>query len=457
MTNSISPAQQELHAIIAEAEEQLGGLNNELASLDEKLDSLAGERQKYQLLDDICQSLDKLSEMDAADLFWGEGYDSLNSEQQLQHVRENVAEFQKRISVFDEEKISLQQQINNQLDHIDSLNDELIQLLEQEERAKYDFTIEREERALPFRAAVMPWTKQGDDERRYRKALLLVFLFVMAFSGLMNFWTLPEVDKNEPVEIPEHLVKLVKKQQPKPKPPVKKPQKKEEKKDEKKPSKQQPKPTPRETQVARAKAESTGVLAFKNSFQDMLADNDVSAKLGASASISNSGAKATGDSSRSLVMSQAASGSGGISASSVSRGLGGGGGAGKRLGGVGFSRVTTNIKGGGVGEGKPLSDGPGPSRTDEEIQIVFDRYKGTLYRIYNRELRTNPTLKGKMVLEITIQPDGSVSVAKVISSDLDSPTLSAKIAARVKQFNFGPKAGVPAVTIRYPIDFLPAT
>jgi len=28
--------------------------------------------------------------------------------------------------------------------------------------------------------------------------------------------------------------------------------------------------------------------------------------------------------------------------------------------------------------------GPGPARTDEEIQIVFDRYKASFYRLYNR-------------------------------------------------------------------------
>jgi len=28
--------------------------------------------------------------------------------------------------------------------------------------------------------------------------------------------------------------------------------------------------------------------------------------------------------------------------------------------------------------------------TDEEIQIVFDRYKASFYRLYNRELRNNP-------------------------------------------------------------------
>ena len=106
--------------------------------------------------------------------------------------------------------------------------------------------------------------------------------------------------------------------------------------------------------------------------------------------------------------------------------------------------------------GRPLSDGPGPGRTDEEIQIVFDRYKATLYRIYNRELRKDPTLRGKILLRISIETNGSISLCKVESTDLASPELVAKIVARIKRFNFGAKEGVPVVTILYPIGFLPA-
>jgi hypothetical protein len=125
--------------------------------------------------------------------------------------------------------------------------------------------------------------------------------------------------------------------------------------------------------------------------------------------------------------------------------------------GVGFERVESAIGSDFFGEERPLSDGPGPSRTDEEIQIVFDRYKAALYRIYNRELRSNPTLQGKMVLRLTIEPDGAVSMCKLDSSDMDSPALESRIVARVLKFNFGPKEDVPPVTILYPIDFLPAT
>jgi hypothetical protein len=62
-----------------------------------------------------------------------------------------------------------------------------------------------------------------------------------------------------------------------------------------------------------------------------------------------------------------------------------------------------------------------------------------------------------MVLRLTIQPDGTVSACKLDSSDMNSPALESQIVERVLKFNFGPKEGVPAVTILYPIDFLPAS
>jgi hypothetical protein len=105
---------------------------------------------------------------------------------------------------------------------------------------------------------------------------------------------------------------------------------------------------------------------------------------------------------------------------------------------------------------RPLSDGLAAGRTDEEIQIVFDRYKAALYRIYNKELRKDPTLRGKILMRICIETNGEVSMCKVESTDLASPELVAKIVERIKRFNFGPKEDVPKMTILYPIDFLPA-
>jgi TonB family protein len=238
-----------------------------------------------------------------------------------------------------------------------------------------------------------------------------------------------------------------------PPPPPPKVQEKIEEKlpDKEKPKKEEVKPVPEEAKKARKKAERAGLMAFKDDFADLIDDTPI--KLGASAKITGKGSEAK-KTTRSLVTSNVGTSSAGINTAALSRNTGG---SGESMGGVEFSRVESSIGTAFDGEETPLSSGPGPSRTDEEIQIVFDKYKAALYRIYNKELRKNPTLQGKMVLRLTIEPDGSVSACTVDSSDMDSPALDKAIAARVKKFNFGAKEGVPSITILYPIDFLPAT
>jgi uncharacterized membrane protein YgcG len=223
---------------------------------------------------------------------------------------------------------------------------------------------------------------------------------------------------------------------------------------------------------AKPKVGNVGILAFKDKFAS-LAQDTVVAPLGADAR--HVAADDVGrPSARSLLTSNTPGSSGGINVASLSRsvGGGGGGGGGGGNGGGGVGGRGTGAGGGGiggVGVGRAVSPiapitgadrpkargGPGPARTDEEIQIVFDRYKASFYRLYNRELRNNPALKGQMVLRLTIEPDGSVSMCVLQSTDMDAPDLATQVVSRVRTINFGAK-DVPAVTIVYPIDFLPA-
>jgi hypothetical protein len=208
-----------------------------------------------------------------------------------------------------------------------------------------------------------------------------------------------------------------------------------------------------------------GILAFRDKFAS-LAQDKVAPRLGADARYG--AAEDVGRaSSRSTLTTNTPGSSGGINIASLSRSVGGGGGGGggggsgggfgdgRGGGGGGGTHATSSIAGIGGGD-RPLANGPGPARTDEEIQIVFDRYKASFYRLYNRELRNNPTLRGQMVLRLTIEPDGSVSMCVLQSSDMDAPDLATQVVARVRTMNFGAKEGVKALTIVYPIDFLPA-
>lgn len=439
MSSAASIVQENLAKKISDAESQRDTLRQQLAQLENELEQSSSQISIYQRLADISKQLEELHELGAGELFWQEKYTS--EDELLQHVRGlqiKAKAFNDEIDVVCNKKQDLEKQVEKSNYEIAYLKEELEIEKQNEADSKHDFVINREYETVPFRATVMPWDNRGEDEKRFKKYLLVALLYSILFALIVPYWTIPIPEKEE-VKVPERIAKFIKKKQPQPKP-----KKKAKVADKKKASKE-------ETKKARKKAEKSGLLAFKNNFADLIDDAN-EAKLGANAKLSKQGSTAK-STARSLVLSQAQKGSGGINSSSLSRDVGISGGS---VGAVKFSRVTSAI-GTAAADDRPLSSGPGPSRTDEEIQIVFDRYKAALYRIYNRELRKNPTLRGKMVLRITIMPDGSVSFAKVESSDLDSALLSKKIVDRVKRFNFGAKKGVPKVTILYPIDFLPAS
>jgi uncharacterized membrane protein YgcG len=227
------------------------------------------------------------------------------------------------------------------------------------------------------------------------------------------------------------------------------------------------KPSEPESTVGKA-----GILAFKDKIASLAQDTaaprlGADARYGAAVDVGHS-------SSGSVLTTNTPGSSGGINVGSLSRGVGGGGGRGGGGGGGGASngtggaggggmpgvavaRATSSISGIGGGDRPKAHSGPGAARTDEEIQIVFDRYKASFYRLYGRELRNNPSLQGKMVLRLTIEPDGSVSMCKLQSTDMNAPDLAVQVVERVKAMNFGAKEGVQTVTIVYPIDFLPAS
>jgi hypothetical protein len=217
----------------------------------------------------------------------------------------------------------------------------------------------------------------------------------------------------------------------------------------------------------RPKVGTSGILAFRDQIASVAEDQN-SIRLGAMAHL-KAAADASSTSPNAFLLNAVTNGSGGINAAGLTRSVGGGARGGGSMHGVAIGRATdslSSIGGGGAGpraltaggsaDGTPGRGGPGPARTDEEIQIVFDRHKASFYRLYHQELRNDPTLKGQMVLRLTIEPDGTVSMCTLQSTDMHAPGLAAQVVDRVRGINFGAKEGVEALTIVYPIDFLPA-
>lgn len=451
MADDIKKSQEDINRKIDDAYNRLEELESEDDQVVGELKELKEKRHRFHVLGELSDQLEKLEKLGGADLFWGDNYDRNSAQNEQKRIRDLVVNYDSRVSELQGNQQLREDAVESLTAKINVLNEDTLSLQEREEELAEEFVIERERVDSPYRPMKMPWDGDDEDQKQYRKTLLIVLLFSILLGVLIPMWDIPIPDRVEVVEIPERLAQLMVPKAPPPPPPKVQEKIEEKKPDKEKPKKKEDKPVPEEAKKARKKAERSGLMAFKDDFADLIDDTPIA--LGSKAKVSGKGSKAK-KTTRSLVTSNVGTSSAGINTAALSRNTGG---SGESMGGVEFSHVQSSIGGDFFGEERPLSDGPGPSRTDEEIQIVFDRYKSALYRIYNRELRKNPTLQGKMVLRLTILPDGKVSACTVESSDMDSTALDKKIAARVKKFNFGAKDGVPSITILYPIDFLPAT
>ncbi len=459
-TDEQAPKDQEaLLAALGTSQDSVDALVGELRGLDAQLEALSGERNQHRLLHQVCDALGELDKLGGAQLFWGTREAVAKGEDQLGRVRERVTAFENRIGELEARRQSTREQIDKTQYRVGLIEDELFEAQEEEERLRQEWIVEREISGLHSRPLTMPWTWGGEDDRRFQKSLLSTLAFCFLLALIASLISLPLVQPPEAIE-PEQVLHITMAQLPRPPPPprVQPPPKPQVQKPVEKPTPQLAQKPPTEEPVKPAvetpePPKPAGLMVFKQQLA-ALAQAQVNPALGAQASINNANSS-VGRPERAMLTSSAPGSSGGINLAAVSRGLGPGGGSERNaIRGGALTQASSGI-GTGAAASRPVSGGPGPGRTDEEIQIVFDRHKAQLYRLYNLELRRDPTLQGKMILRLTIEPDGSVSMCMLHGSNMNAPDLAAQVVERVKAFNFGAKV-VPPVTIIYPIDFLPA-
>jgi TonB family protein len=249
-----------------------------------------------------------------------------------------------------------------------------------------------------------------------------------------------------------------------------------------------PNKPPGEIDAARRKAAGVGLLAMKDDLAELhgapvavqLAPVKQGPGVGSGVGVGVGAGNEAGVPTRALITSNATGGSGGINTASYSRNTGGGGLAGRSTtlvegaigggggGGAGGGGARGRGDGNGSGVGGAGGNGSGgaggtlqrggsgkASRSIEDVKLVFERNKGSIYAIYNRALREEPSLQGKVVLKLTIAPSGSVVECRIESSELRTPELEAKLLARIRQFDFGAK-DVDQMIVTWPVDFLPS-
>ncbi|HET9023542.1 MAG TPA: AgmX/PglI C-terminal domain-containing protein [Burkholderiaceae bacterium] len=351
--------------------------------------------------------------------------------------------------------------------------------------------------AMRLHAPVLAWSVSAEDEARFKRILRTVLLICLAIALAMPWLTVRQPDRSTVEPLPPRLAKLLLEREP-PAPVLPKPVKpvNTEPLASSKPVASQKiepkaqvvearrpeanKPPGEHLENARAKASGVGLLAMKNELAELHAapaavqlSKDVRPGPGVGTGVGPGvgAGQGPGVPTRSLITSNVTGGSGGINTAAYSRDTGGGGLAGRSTtlvegvaggrggGGPGGTAHGAGGSGGGpgAGPGGTLQKGGSgkASRSIEEIKLVFERNKGAIYAIYNRALREEPSLQGKVVLELRIAPAGQVTDLRIVSSELRSTDLERKLLARIRQFDFGAK-DVDAITVTWPVDFLPS-
>ena len=317
---------------------------------------------------------------------------------------------------------------------------------------------------LPFyREYELPWTTGKEQEKRFQRLLGITFLIAFVFSAVWPFLPAPKPDPTEVIEIPPRIAQLMLEEKPLPAPPPPEPEP-EEPEPEEEPEPAQvaetepepelvpeppPEPQPTREEIARERAQAA-LMPFAEDLADLV-DKDLVESVDDRQLTASVGQAQRNE--RSMITSKAGAASSGINTASMSRNTGGSGIAG---------RSTTKVKSPVAGIEQQAAGGARrtgtsgkASRSREEIELVFDKNKGAIFALYNRALRSDPTLEGKLVLRLTIAPTGEVTFCEIVSSELGDPDLERKLVLRVKQFRFEPRDVEPITTTK-PIDFFPA-
>lgn len=317
-----------------------------------------------------------------------------------------------------------------------------------------------------YREYELPWTQNTSQERQFRRILGMVFATMFVLGIVWPFLPTAEVDPYEVEEIPPRIAKLMLEQKPPPPPPPKpkepepepdpivepEPEQVVEVPPEPEPVPQpEPEPPPVDTQqLAREKAQAA-LMPFTEDLA-ALADSNVLESVADNRPLTGSVGEAARNE-RSMITSKAGAASQGINTAALSRNTGGTG-----LGGRSTTQIQSPVQSVGeaaAGGTRRTGSSNKASRSREEIELIFDKNKGAIFALYNRALRADPSLAGKLVLRLTIAPSGEVTFCEVVSSELNDAEFERRLVQRVRLFRFESR-DVESVTTTKPIDFFPA-
>jgi protein TonB len=304
-----------------------------------------------------------------------------------------------------------------------------------------------------FTPGLLPWSIDPHEQRLLRRAFKAILPPFAAVAVVLALVPAPPVERAAMEALPPRLARMVLEQKAPPPPPPPEPVSQPEEPPppppvaEKAPPEPPPqapeRPQPAEVAKAREKAANSGLLAMRDS---LAALRDAAPSALFTGALNSDGASRREE--RDLITAKGRQGSGGVATNAIAHQAGG------PLAGRTATRVTAP---GGLADasGAETARAKAGLRTHEEIQLAFDANKAALYAIYRRALRDNLALRGRVVLDLEIAPDGGVTACRIVSSELGDAALEAKLVARIRLIHFKARPVSPWKG-RYHIDFVPA-
>ena len=288
--------------------------------------------------------------------------------------------------------------------------------------------------------------------------LLLGYLVVAVVVPFIEQVKIPREIKERPsaqlakIMLKEKQLPLPKKVKPKVKKPIKKVKAKTKNKKKTKPKEKLKQPTPvNKSELAKTKAHSSGLATMKDELFAMREAFTVTPV--ASTKLNNSKSKAT-TIKRKLLAAATNKQSSQLTQAQLS----------KTVASDGIStKNTEQIR---LGKEEILADNNVLAANDNDaksslaqrsemsLRRTLESHKARLYALYNRALRKDPLLKGKVLFAIEIQPNGNISHVSIKSSALNNAKLERQLIVILRRIKF-PVADVSVMTTIWAIDFLP--
>ena len=96
----------------------------------------------------------------------------------------------------------------------------------------------------------------------------------------------------------------------------------------------------------------------------------------------------------------------------------------------------------------------GASRSNASLLAVIQKYSAGIQYCYANELKHNESLRGKLVVAITVAPSGAVTDAAVVENTLGSQRLADCALSQIREWKF-PSAAGGSITFQAPFVFTP--